>query len=137
MHTHFGYPHVSALAKQKSLSVPFCCKSFMFNYIAYLSCVCAKWLQFCVREEEGKCNRFSQLSNIGNSSRLLSSHCPKSTPNFHDITWNVEESQILHEIFRIVSSFLCYISCYIRENWLTLWEWRQTQPFTVPKDTHA
>ena len=29
-------------------------------------------------------------------------HCPKSNPNFRNITWNVEENMILHEIFRVV-----------------------------------
>ena len=32
-------------------------------------------------------------------------HCPKSYPNFRDVTCNVEENEILHEIFRLVSSF--------------------------------
>ena len=47
-------------------------------------------------------------------------HCPKSNPNFRDIAWNVEENQILHEIFRVVSRFPRYISCYIAENRLPL-----------------
>ena len=29
--------------------------------------------------------------------------CPKSTPNFPDITWNAVENLILHEIFRVAS----------------------------------
>ena len=47
-------------------------------------------------------------------------HCPKSNPSFRDITWNVVENMELHEIFRIVSRFPCYISCYITEKRL-LW----------------
>ena len=43
-------------------------------------------------------------------------HCPKSNPNFRDITWNVVENMILHELFRLVSRFPRYISCYIAEN---------------------
>ena len=43
-------------------------------------------------------------------------HCPKIYPNFHDITVNVEENITLHEIFRVVSRFPPYISCYIAEN---------------------
>ena len=43
-------------------------------------------------------------------------HCPKSNPNFRDKTWNVVENMVLHEIFRVVSRFPCYISCYIAEN---------------------
>ena len=43
-------------------------------------------------------------------------HCPKSNPHFHNITWKVEENEILHEIFRIVSRFPRYISCSIVEN---------------------
>ena len=43
-------------------------------------------------------------------------HCPKSNPNFRDISWNVVENMILHEIFRVVSRFPLYISCYIAEN---------------------
>ena len=42
--------------------------------------------------------------------------CPKSNPNFRDITWNEVENGILHEIFRVVSRFPRYISCYIAEN---------------------
>ena len=47
-------------------------------------------------------------------------HCPKSNPNFRDITWNVVENMILHEIFRIVSRFSHYISCFSVENLFTL-----------------
>ena len=43
-------------------------------------------------------------------------HCPKSDPNFRDLTRNVEENEILHEIFPVVSRFPCYISCYISKN---------------------
>ena len=39
---------------------------------------------------------------------------------FRDIILNVEENEILHEIFRIVSRFFSYISCYISENLLHL-----------------
>ena len=44
-------------------------------------------------------------------------HCPKSNPNFHDITWNLAENMIPHELFRVVSRFPRYISCSIAENW--------------------
>ena len=49
-------------------------------------------------------------------------HCPKSNPNFRDITWNEEENEMLHEIFSVVhvSHFPRYISCYIAENRLSL-----------------
>ena len=49
-------------------------------------------------------------------------HCPKSNTNFRDITWNwnVEENEILHEIFRVISRFPCYISCYIAKSRLPL-----------------
>ena len=50
-------------------------------------------------------------------------NCPISkfpNPNFCNITWNVEENQILNEIFRFVSRFLRYISCYIAESRLLL-----------------
>ena len=43
-------------------------------------------------------------------------HCPKINPIFRDITCNEEENVILHEIFRVVSRFPCYISCYFAEN---------------------
>ena len=33
---------------------------------------------------------------------------------------NLEENEILHEIFRVVSRFPLYISCYISENQLSL-----------------
>ena len=42
-------------------------------------------------------------------------HCPKSNPNFRDITQNVEENEILLEIFCIVSPFPRYISYDISE----------------------
>ena len=47
-------------------------------------------------------------------------HCPKSNPNFRDITRNVEENEILYEIFRELSRFPRYVSCYISENRLSL-----------------
>ena len=37
-------------------------------------------------------------------------------PNFRDITRNVEENEIPHEIFRVVSRVPRYISCYIAES---------------------
>ena len=40
-------------------------------------------------------------------------HCPKSNQHFLDISGNVEESLILQDIFRVVSRFPRYISCYI------------------------
>ena len=46
--------------------------------------------------------------------------CSKSNPNFRNITWRVAENMILHEIFRVVSRFPRYISCYIAENQLPL-----------------
>ena len=36
------------------------------------------------------------------------------------MTRNAEEKEILHEIFRLVSRFPNYISCYIAENRLPL-----------------
>ena len=49
---------------------------------------------------------------------FISLHCTlsESNPNFRDITRNVVESMILHEIFRVVSRFPRFISCYIAEN---------------------
>ena len=44
----------------------------------------------------------------------------KSNQNFRDTTRNVQENEILHEIFRKVSRFPHYISCYISENRLPL-----------------
>ena len=41
---------------------------------------------------------------------------PKSNPNFCDITWNLIEKMILHELFRVVSGFPRYIPCYIAKN---------------------
>ena len=43
----------------------------------------------------------------------VSAHWPKSNQNFRDITRNVEENKILHEIFRIVYRFPFFILCYI------------------------
>ena len=42
--------------------------------------------------------------------------CPKSNLNFRDISRNVVENMILHEIFRVVSHFPHYISWYITKN---------------------
>ena len=39
---------------------------------------------------------------------------------YRDITCHEEENLILHEIFRVVSRFPCYISCYIAESRLPL-----------------
>ena len=47
-------------------------------------------------------------------------HWPKSNPNFRDKTLNVVEIMILHDIFRVVSGFPRYISCYIAESRLSL-----------------
>ena len=35
--------------------------------------------------------------------------CPKSNQNFRDITRNVKENEILHEIFRVVTCFPRYV----------------------------
>ena len=53
-------------------------------------------------------------------------HCKKNNPNVREINWNVEENLILHEIFRVVSRFPCYISCYIAKSRLPLGQciWR-------------
>ena len=40
----------------------------------------------------------------------------KSNTNFRDVTRKVEENEILHKIFLVVSRFHRYISCYISEN---------------------
>ena len=61
-----------------------------------------------------KCSTFRQTT----TSLLL--HCPKSNTTFRDITWNILENEILHEIFCVVSRFPQYISCSIAENRLTL-----------------
>ena len=42
--------------------------------------------------------------------------CPESNSNVRDITFNLVEVLILHEIFRVVSRFPSYISRYIAEN---------------------
>ena len=46
----------------------------------------------------------------------------KSYPNFRDMKWNAEENYRYHKknVFRVVSRFLRYISCYISENRLPL-----------------
>ena len=47
-------------------------------------------------------------------------HCPKSNPNFHDITWNVVENMILHELFRVVSRCPRYIHFMLyRGKWIS------------------
>ena len=45
---------------------------------------------------------FKNLSVVFKNTFL---HCPKSNQNFRDITWNVVENMILHEIFRVLSHF--------------------------------
>ena len=55
-------------------------------------------------------------------------HCTKSNQNFRDLTQNVEENDILHKIFRVVSRFPRYISCYISENRLPLGQCRPGPP---------
>ena len=46
--------------------------------------------------------------------------CPESNSNVRDITFNLVEVLILHEIFRVVSRFPRYISRYIAESRLPL-----------------
>ena len=40
----------------------------------------------------------------------------KNKKKFRDISRSVEENKIIHEIFRVISRFPRYISCYISEN---------------------
>ena len=68
-------------------------------------------------------------------------HSPKSNLNFRDIAQNIEENEILHEIFRVVSPFPRYISCYISENrlplgqcavgWVNLYQKFEIEKYTV------
>ena len=51
---------------------------------------------------------------------IINLHCPKGNQNFRDITWKLVENIILHELFRVVSGFPRYISCYIAENGIPL-----------------
>ena len=57
-----------------------------------------------------------QAFQLSHCQLLWHIHCPKSNPKFRDITWNVEENEIQHEIFRVLSRFPRYILCYIAEN---------------------
>ena len=47
------------------------------------------------------------------SLKILAVHCPKSNQNFRDITRNVEENEMLHELFRSVSRFPYYFVFYL------------------------
>ena len=64
--------------------------------------------------------RTARYSSLKSPQVMVVVHCPKSKTNFRDITRNVEENEILHEIFRVVSRFPRNISCYILENRLPL-----------------
>ena len=59
---------------------------------------------------------FITSNGFFSKSRSNAVHCPKRNPNFRDKTWNVEENEILHEIFRWVSQLPRYISCNIAKN---------------------
>ena len=72
----------------------------------------------CLILSRGK--RGEQLTAPGPPTELRN-HCKK---NFRDITWNVEENVELHEIFRVVSRFPRYISCFIAERRLPLGQCR-------------
>ena len=75
-----------------------------------------------------KTMKFLQLLGPYLRNRLQNSntiHCPNSYQNFRDITWNIEENEILHEIFHVVSRFPRYILCYISENGLHLGQCRR------------
>ena len=75
-----------------------------------------------------KTMKFLQLLGPYLRNRLQNSntiHCPNSYQNFRDITWNIEENEILHEIFHVVSRFPRYILCYISENGLPLGQCRR------------
>ena len=61
---------------------------------------------------------FSLIDFAESDSTVL--QCPKSNPNFRDIARNVEENEILHEIFRVVSRFPRYISCYFSKKFDTV-----------------
>ena len=70
--------------------------------------------------------RRSPSSVVGLFSFSLYDTCTvqKSNPNFRDITWNVEENEILYymKYSAWYHVFPLYISCYIAENRLTLWQ---------------
>ena len=53
--------------------------------------------------------------HVQSEKKSVSIHCPKSNPNFRELTRNVEENEIIHEIFRVVSCFPCQILCYTSE----------------------
>ena len=55
-------------------------------------------------------------------STLGSMHCPKSHPNFHDITWNVVENMILLEKFRVNHVLPATVHVISRKNWFSLWQ---------------
>ena len=63
-------------------------------------------------------------------------HCPKSNPNFHDITWNVEENNISSSTTWNIPcsiSFPRYISCHIAKNLLPLGQcWVHLHTATPP-----
>ena len=59
----------------------------------------ATWQLSCVR-----CGRETQ--SVGVTVRHWQIHFPKSNLIFRDITRNVEENEILHKIFRVVSVIL-------------------------------
>ena len=58
--------------------------------------------------------------HVQSEKKSVSIHCPKSNPNFRELTRNVEENEIIHEIFRVVSCFPCQILCYTSETWIPL-----------------
>ena len=86
----------------------FCIMFIWFVYFNCLFCLMYKLYMICILF-------LLSVWQFFNPSILL-----KSNPNFRDITWNVEENMILHELFHVVSRFPIYISCYIAESRLPL-----------------
>ena len=81
-----------------------CLFCIMFIWFVYFNCLFCLMYMICILF-------LLSVWQFFNPSILL-----KSNPNFRDITWNVEENMILHELFHVVSRFPRYISCYITES---------------------
>ena len=107
------------LLKSADLNI-YCRLNFFLNFILqyldpllYVYCIIqnlvTQSLYYLLNKETLFSNDEEQAANVAKWSW-------KSNPNFRDITWNVEENIILHEIFRVVSRFPCYISCFITES---------------------
>ena len=82
----------------------------LWNIICYVHTVCTLFKMIFKKQVKILLNFENAELQVIKTIRSTVVHCPKSNQNFPDKTWNVEENEILHEIFRVVSRIPSNIS---------------------------